>query len=759
MLVALLCHLTVVAPTELLDRIDLGQRASELAHSLVATASETTPGGLEQPCRRLLPLQPVSWEGGRLAFNLRVDPTVPCYLTLRLWGSDVSDSLLVLFVEGRQVGYRHLGDLDILDHGASAPTWPGRFVYQTTPLPRQLTAGRSSVGCEIRSTGRIWGYGTNWEQYQKNLTEPTRGLYAVYSHVDGCFDPPADEPRGQAPPAQIRREPGPAVIAAIQERVNRDLHLQLADDRPLGQHQMQFLAKAWREPWTPAWHNPRAIERIVRSLDAFTVAWRANPRLAQSDPATWNADWFGSGPAAQVVVLLRDELATRLDQPVDGLQPAETRRAAWTAMAVACRDWHREHRRQYTNQSMINDLYGIWWPNRALQVLAPELALPWPAALRYLRESIGLEPWLGSDSATGPTRSAGAQYRQTTAVGLTKELGYVGNYGEVLDWVAEICDATRWRPDGPADPDILLQATKIGLARAVFRYPTQDADGSRVMRLETQVGWRDTAYPGNVTYAQRASWDGNPLQLAAVTRDPRVIGYTQQMLADGQLYAALADQASNPGFRTTAALLAVPGQHAALLAMPPQHTNLPLSAGRDLVLGDPENGVVAVQHRGELLYASLYWRARHAVNHLAKVHWLTPSCERVATVAVDIRFDDSGLRWQRPDYTNFGFANGGLRYPGELHSAHTGEELPIAQVPADIAYQPGAENARAGRGWCYLLAYGPWRVALNADRQRAAELVIPAGFPTARNVATGQAVPPGNLPVPPGAVLVVDLRG
>jgi hypothetical protein len=48
----------------------------------------------------------------------------------------------------------------------------------------------------VRSTGRIWGYGTNFEQYQKPMTEPTRGIYALYTHTDGCFVPPDGEKQG-----------------------------------------------------------------------------------------------------------------------------------------------------------------------------------------------------------------------------------------------------------------------------------------------------------------------------------------------------------------------------------------------------------------------------------------------------------------------------------------------------------------------------------------------------------------------------------
>ena len=43
-----------------------------------------------------------------------------------------------------------------------------------------------------------------------------------------------------------------------------------------------------------------------------------------------------------------------------------------------------------------------------------------------------------------------------------------------------------------------------------FRYSSTDAEGFAAMRMETQVGWRDVHFPGDITYVQQ---DGNPLQI------------------------------------------------------------------------------------------------------------------------------------------------------------------------------------------------------------------------------------------------------
>src|SRR5207247_496284 len=127
---------------------------------------------------------------------------------------------------------------------------------------------------------------------------------------------------------------------------------------------------------------------------------------------------------------------------------------------------------------------------------------------------------------------------------------------------------------------------------------------------------------------------------------------------------------------------------------------------------DEEDGMVAVKRGAEILYVALYWRARQGINSLARTHHLTPRFQRVAVVSADVQFEASGQTYRRPDWVNFGFANGGLRYPGDLHSAHAGEELPIARSPAGVAFKPGQENPYAGRGEFYRLRYGPYLIGM-----------------------------------------------
>lgn len=748
---------------DLLDTLVFGNESSEASHQLSADLSRTRPGGLGEPSRELLPGASRPWQGGSLKFAIRVDPEKQNYFTIRLWGDDVNHNQLALHVEGKQVGYRHLGDIEALDIGTDAPAYPGRFYYRTCPLPLSLTMGKDLISCEIRATGPIWGYGRNFEEYQREMTEPSRGLYRAYSHTDACFKPPADEKQGAYPAdAPLRQSPGPEVIDAAKERVNGEIDRTLRDPgKPCNQMQTLFLAKAWHTPWTSAAGKPQTIEKVVTSLDTLYRAYVENPRLAEAEPSTYNPDWFGLGPSGQVIDLLREELTPFLDKEIDnGKGSRIKRREGFVQMLIACRDWHRENRRKYTNQSMINDLYGIYLANRGIAVLDPAKALPERQAMRYLYESIGIDPWLGSEKDGKPLKPLGDNFYQLTKDGLTKELGFVGNYGEVLDWVAQIYEATRQTPGKPGDAKIKEQMVKIAQARSYFRYPMLDPQGNRAMVQETIVGWRDVHFPGDVTYDQRPSWDGSPFEVAAATLDPRLVGYAQQMLTENQFFAAIGEMVKGAGFRTTFGLLGVPGRYETIKAQPASAHRLPMSWDQpDFVFADEEDGVIAVKNGKEILYASLYWRARHAVNFLGRVHLVTPEFDRIATVRQETELTPSGMEYTRPDWTNFGFANGGHRYPAEYKSAHAGEKLPIAKIPEGIPFKTGQENIHAGRGDFYQLRYGQYLIAMNMSADKSFDFNAPAHAGTMRNLVTGKPVTAGaKATVGPRSTVVLYLK-
>ncbi len=756
-------------PPAMVDAIAFGDSASEKNHDFSQEHSEVIRGGLGEPARRLLPMTTNDFEGGRMTFTLKVDPAKTNYATARFWGNDIIDDRLVLFCEGKQIGYRHLGDIDILDFGddSGEPSCNGRFFYNTFPLPFPMTHGRTELHFEVCSAGPVWPYAPTFARYQKPMTAATRGLYRIYTHTDGFFIPPSGERQGAAPAhPPVRKTPGPEVLEELKARVDGEIKSLLASTKPLNEMQMQFLARAYFVKWTPAFQNPRVVGQTLKGLDALFAAYRENPELARHDPSTPNPGWFEFGPAGDAIHLLARPLQPLLDGQIEDGGKRMSRRAAYSEMLQAGRDWHRQHRRLYSNQSMITDL-NIYLSNRGIAVVDPANALPETAALRYLYEAVGLEPWRDSDAGGEPATETsgqgwgvGTHYRELTAKGLTRELGYVGYYGEVLDWVTSIYDATRPAQDQPGDEKIKGQLEKIIHARAPFRYPMLDAKGNRALRIETIVGWRDMHYPGDVVYAERPSWDASSLFATAATLDPQAIGYVQQMFDDNQFFASVRHQmGQNNSLRVTAGLLGVPDQYKLLKARPRSAYRLPMTPGQpDFVFSDEEDGVVAIRNGDDILYVSLYWRARYAVNFLARVHYITPHFDRIADVCEDVEFEPSGLTYTRPDWINFGFGNGGPQYPLELHSALAGEKLPIAKIPDGIKFHPGDENAYAGKGSFYTLRYGNYLIGMNMTTDETFELKPPTGVNNVRELASGRKWKPGApIKVGPHSTVVLWL--
>jgi hypothetical protein len=261
------------------------------------------------------------------------------------------------------------------------------------------------------------------------------------------------------------------------------------------------------------------------------------------------------------------------------------------------------------------------------------------------------------------------------------------------------------------------------------------------MRLETGVGWRDAHFPGGVAYAQRAGLDETAIYAAAVTLDPSAVGAAQQMFADNQFFASVAALLRDNRLRAVFGLLTVPDDYETIRAQPASPQRLPMSWDQpDTVFADEENGVVAIKHGAEILYVALYWRARMGINGLARIHFLTPRYQQVAVVYEDVKFEPSGKVWKRPNWTNFGFGNGGHRYPGKLDSAHAGEELPVPKFPADVPFDPRKENPYAGRADFYQLRYGPYLIAMNTTKEKRFEMARPAGVKQAPDLVSGKTI-------------------
>lgn len=744
--------------SETLDRIDFGNVESETAHALRAGTeigffrpeflNGKEPASFQsalRTARQILPLRESDWTSDGVFFTLKVRPEGTNYLSFLFCGNSASTNLLILYVDGKQLGYRHLGDYDVLHHGGNS-AGGARPYCVTTCLPESVTRGRTQIQFELRMTGRIWGYGENFEQFQKVIDGPSVPFFEAVTHTEPFWEVLRAEnalplaPRMEDCP--IRESSGEEVLDRILERVNRELtnFLRESESRPLSQQKAEFLAKGWSLPGSPVFRNERVLPAILAAGDAYCLRQLETESLAWADPGQFNSDWFGTGPLAEAVLRLNSQaFQAALDENLtlpDG--SARTRRELWANLFSAGVRWETQHRRQFTNQSMIID-WNLQRMNRALRLVDASKALPEAQTRRYLHESMGLLPWLGCETADGPARPYGEEFFQLTPRGLTRELGYVGSYGEVLDWGSAIYLSTcEFDEKGrllveSGDPEIRRQLIRMAHARAVFRYPAPDDEGFRAMRLETAVGWRDSALVGPVLYGARTGKEGAASRLPWVTRDDESLAAFAQMLEDGQFFPLVSDLLKDGSLRVSNVLIEIPQQYAFLKKRIEKKRSsktdafnarrLPMTDGQpDFIFTDETDGVVAVKKGSEILYVSLYWRARFGVNGLSKVHFMTPFFEHFATVKNRTKFTpmEDGTVFRRPNWTSFGFRQDyGVHYPSRMESLHRDEALPVAKMPTFVNdFRLGADNLFAGRGEYCEVEYGDWFIAMNLSTEK-----------------------------------------
>ncbi|MEV6590096.1 Tat pathway signal protein [Streptomyces acidicola] len=482
------------------------------------------------------------------------------------------------------------------------------------------------------------------------------------------------------------------------------------------------------------------------------------------------------GGATQVAISVRlsgagtawfDDLT--MIQPEGSSYAPVVRRDAWTKMLLDSREYWRRHVPQYTNQAIICAI-GLYLADRGLTYLGSDDAWGEKKARDHVYQAVGLVPWLGPEKADGtPTKPLGGSYYQVSKKGISKELGYAGNYGELQEWLSMVYDAVIGI-GGVEDTTLHAHLLKIAKARTVFHYPALDGDGYKSMRLEAIIGWRDTEYPGKVAYDEGNKWDGHPLRLAALLKDPDYTSYAQQSITDNQAYHVLEEAAGlTASARTNLNLLSTADDHAYITGATGSGAKLPMTPGQpDFVFSDEENGLVAVKHGDEILYASLYWRARWGVNRLARVHHISAAgIERSATVRQEVKYIADGRAFTEPDWVNWEFTvtdldipDGGFNPPGDaLHQAYAGQVLPLAKAPDDVPERDlGVESPYAGRASFYRCAYGPYLIAMNTTADRSYTFTTQS-FGESTNLVTGAKVSgDARLHVKPGTTVVLRRR-
>ncbi|MFP5041451.1 putative Ig domain-containing protein [Parasediminibacterium sp. JCM 36343] len=763
---------------QLVDSIRFGDTLSEQGHTLIASNTKILAGSLGQPARQCLVPATSNIYGGSLTFIMKVDPVNRNYFTIKLWGGDdgtiTTAGRLYLYAPlngiNYQVGYRHEGDYTCLSVVGSKQPLPGRFFYSTTMLPLSLTKGKTSVTLKIISAGRLYGLGNGGPpngSYQFYMTQPSRGIYKAFTHIDPYLDV-STETQGKTPASTVMPTPTVSVLNKggtyynqVNNRINNRLNT-ATSVTAFSTTDVEYLAKSYFLAGMAGYNNPAVVTKVTALLDAFAADYYTDNGAVNGGA---NEAWGGRyGHLGYAIYLLREQLQNTLDATTNygAIAGFKTHRQAWGDILTASRNTGRANRdgRFITNQCLLAD-ESIYKANKGLLALSDSRALPEQLAQRYLMESIGISPWLGADDTSANTSSlnAGSNYYQVTQKGLSRENGYVGlAYGEMQQHAAAFYKYT-------GNEKFRQQAIKMLKARVSFRRPAVQVSGSSYYTGMEGIGllaWRgagevDGEYADGLAYGDKAG-GGGPLAVAATTLDADCIGYAKQCLNDNQFFVVLSN-----ALAITPEGLDVFGDYNTIKNASDNGKRLPMTEGQpDFAWADEETGIAAVKKNNERLWIEPYWQAKaqSAISAVARFHYSTPNYDQYGVLETNPLFTYSGQYITRPNYAD-GMGGSGYTPFDNPVNIYAGEKLPVAAnglaVPPAGITSSSSYGPFMGKADAYSFRFGKFLIGMNSSFFKNFTLQVPNGFKAAPDVVSGKTYT-GNVDLSPlsTAILYLD---
>ncbi|MFO7904931.1 MAG: discoidin domain-containing protein [Pirellulaceae bacterium] len=727
-------------------------RIGELPYPQAYEPALSYTPGLGRSCRRLLPVTD-QWEGGWLRFVMKCEPRAKTYLTVKFWGSDkITVPLYLRDAKGRWVVSSPQAMRRSGDNAAWTPIWeyaggvakgpfPGRFIYVTYPIPREMTRGRTEVTLQLQAVG---------SSFEHPMKTPCQGIYAAWTHGNPFSGFADDEPRGE-PFTWGPNRPAPEGIS-VEEKLMSDAR-QLIEKLIAGgglntdnYRGLEALTQAYRARWSDHYKDEQIVHLVRETIDdairrqhekgegpGGIGGWHEHGHLARS--------FVQVADAFETMGLLQQRFDFADDRGVGGFAYA-SRRDVYARFFHEAMEWRRsEHgaRRRVANQVISVDR-AIYRMNRALQLLAPELAMSKKAALRYLYESAGLAPFYSAWPRHEWVRAvtdAGYPYFVVSDKGNTREVGLGTSYGEgapsrFARLAAEI-----------DDEKMTERARRMARARTTMtRRPANDGAGYAVLQAPVTFGWRGRgvrAYPGEIRYTNA------PLIQAAVLQDPVSLRIAELYLAHGRVFAEGTPRVNQiiprvDAYRQVMKLL--PSEHR--LPMEPDHP--------DFAWADEGVAVFAAKH-GDTMFTGSFFLDKAGVTPYGRIHYTTPRIERIATFKVDVEFNGADHKYA---------IEGNL--PGDRKSVLAGRQRSAVAPPPNLIEPPGSSPPQSAKGiseagshvWMgsderssmadqYRVRFGDYLVAMNTTvegtyREQSFTIPVDSNATEALDLVSGQMI-------------------
>jgi hypothetical protein len=523
-----------------------------------------------------------------------------------------------------------------------------------------------------------------------------------------------------------------------------------------------------------------------------------------------------------------------------------TRREAWERVLKANFDFARA-RLSYIYNQMLYTYEGAWEAHEGLRIIDSPFSEGKERSHQILLEAVGIRPFLGEEVLVGPNGEEldlyhslfyhdgsaqftedfvhvvgkglakskldaegnvvrrlpyGEHYTGLTEAGLTRENGYVANYGEAANYVLSFFYKTlNHAGDEEINDEILKAALKSIHARGFTRYSSLNDNGKRTMRAEQVTDERNSGLVGFLAYGARIGL-GMGMQYASLEMTmandeqrysgpewdtywqyaKEAVGFVQQQLADGQFL-----QTDDFGTRGTNSspnyLLAETynyvtadranysqfGGHVMAGAVLPQ-TDFDYYKPEELAaLGvnpadyeqfawaDIDNMYLSVKDGDFRMFGALTYRNRGTVSN-GRLHVMNDGYDQIVQIATNNRFkyEDYYLRADNID----------MDFQSPSANNWSGAPQALAGEPVPASYQPGVgavnrdnfevDNPYSGYPELQTSRYGKYFMIFNTTRdeygnKQSFDVELPADF-------TGSAVldlvSETNVPVVDGKVTV-----
>lgn len=168
---------------QLLDEIDFGNISDESAHRMGSDCSEDYKNGNGTTARCFVQNRQIRWKAGECTFCMKVDSVRQNYFTLLFNGDETCENYMMLFINGKQIGYRSNGDIEPIYGGRKKKS--GKYYAVTLPLPIEYTVKKDSVRIGIRCFGPLLDEAADsFHLYQGAVKTKSVGIYKGYTHVE-----------------------------------------------------------------------------------------------------------------------------------------------------------------------------------------------------------------------------------------------------------------------------------------------------------------------------------------------------------------------------------------------------------------------------------------------------------------------------------------------------------------------------------------------------------------------------------------------